>query len=112
MLPLRCPYCPFTDRYEVEERSGGFWNYKYTCKNCGHAFGSDMSPDNVKRALNNTRLIFNWNQKSDLWERERTGCETQDGSDSKDTMESEEPNSNDIDESEQTERSQVKLVDY
>jgi DNA invertase Pin-like site-specific DNA recombinase/DNA-directed RNA polymerase subunit RPC12/RpoP len=64
-LPLRCPYCPGTERFTVERRDGGFWKYLYKCENCGKSLGSDVSPSKIKRAMENPRFAFKWGGKTD-----------------------------------------------
>jgi len=59
-LPLRCPYCPGTNQYEVEQRPAGYWDNKFTCGNCGHSFGSDAQPNKIKEALDKPSLAFKW----------------------------------------------------
>jgi DNA invertase Pin-like site-specific DNA recombinase len=65
-LPLRCPYCPGTNRFTVERRDGGFWRFLYECENCGKSMGSDVSPCKIKRGMKNPRLAFKWGEKTDL----------------------------------------------
>jgi len=75
-LPLRCPYCPSTDCYEVEERSSGFWKYKYTCVNCGESFASDASPNKIRQAMEKPTLAFKWDGKTDPPQNEETESES------------------------------------
>ena len=103
-LPLRCPYCPITNRYEVEQRPGGLWEYKYTCDTCDKSFGSDISPDKIKRVMDNPRLTFKWGDKTDLSDVEHTECENTDASEGTDDK--------DTDETEQTDQSQNTWDDY
>lgn len=74
-LPLRCPQCPRTNRFEVEEPPAGFWDYKYTCKNCGTAFALDSPPNKLKRAMENPKLAFEWDNDTDLSEGEQKKTE-------------------------------------
>lgn len=65
-LPLRCPYCPGTEQFQIEERDGGYWKYKYECEMCGKSMGSDMPPNKIKRAMENPKLALKWDEKTDL----------------------------------------------
>lgn len=64
-LPLRCPLCPGTNRFEVEKRTSGFWEYKYACESCGTTFALDVPPGKFKRAMENPKLKFKWDNDTD-----------------------------------------------
>jgi len=49
-LPLRCPVCPNTELFEVEELEG-FEEYRYTCQACDDSFKHSSPPDKIERAL-------------------------------------------------------------
>jgi len=61
-LPLKCPYCPATERFEVTREPEYKWEFTYECKNCGQSFGSNQVEDIYERAKNNPHLQFNWFQ--------------------------------------------------
>jgi DNA invertase Pin-like site-specific DNA recombinase len=50
-LPLRCPFCPATEIFKVEEMDVGLYDYRYTCRACDLAFGANATPDRLKRGL-------------------------------------------------------------
>ncbi|MCU4752637.1 recombinase family protein [Halobacteria archaeon AArc-curdl1] len=57
-LPLRCPSCPETETFEIEENQGGDWEYSYTCSHCDNSFGSDLLPGKYRRAFELPDLAF------------------------------------------------------
>lgn len=57
-LPLRCPCCPETESFEIEENEHGNWKYSYTCSRCDNTFGSDLLPDKYRRAFELPDLAF------------------------------------------------------
>ncbi len=59
-LPLKCPYCPATERFEVTREPESEWEFTYECKNCGQSFGSHQVEGIHKRAKNNPHLQFDW----------------------------------------------------
>jgi DNA invertase Pin-like site-specific DNA recombinase len=67
-LPIRCPCCPVTHEVEVESTPNSIFRYKYTCANCGTSFGLDESPDKLKAAMENPKLAFKWDERTDLSE--------------------------------------------
>ncbi|MFB6188219.1 MAG: recombinase family protein [Halobacteriaceae archaeon] len=98
-LPLRCPYCPGTDVFEVVQRSAGFWEYKYICNNCGESFASNASPDKIRRGMEHPGIRFEWNRE--------TNCSPAENTESEESKESEENS-----EPEKTEESQNTIADY
>ena len=58
VLPLRCPYCPRTEAFEVKEISIEGWEYRYRCENCGNTFATDHSPNKYRRAIENPDCKF------------------------------------------------------
>lgn len=48
--PLRCPFCPATERFEVT-KIDGFNEYQYTCKLCGNSFKNSSPPHSLRRGL-------------------------------------------------------------
>jgi DNA invertase Pin-like site-specific DNA recombinase/DNA-directed RNA polymerase subunit RPC12/RpoP len=61
-LPLRCPLCPGTNRFRVENHSEGSWEFTYECSTCGTTFGLDSPPGKLKRAMENSEIRFRWDQ--------------------------------------------------
>lgn len=109
-LPLRCPYCPGTERFTVERRDGGFWKYLYKCENCGKTMGSDVSPSKIKRAMENPRFAFKWDRKTDSpqADEEDDDDDTDDESDS----DTDEQDDGDDDDDDGDGRSQETFDDY
>lgn len=65
-LPLRCPYCINVERFDCEQirEAGSQFDYRYECGVCGHGWGSNMHPDEIKRILDHPELTFSINDDS------------------------------------------------
>jgi len=59
-LPLKCPYCPATERFNVTHEPEFEWEYTYECENCGQSFGSNEVEDIEERAKDHPELQFDW----------------------------------------------------
>jgi len=66
VLPLRCPYCINCENFSVSEikEAGSVFDYRYTCAMCGHSWGSNMSPVEVRRLLDHPELKFSIDDES------------------------------------------------
>lgn len=62
-LPVRCPLCPATEIFKIEETDGGLYDYRYTCRACELAFGTNAKPDRLKRGLQYPHLKFALNRQ-------------------------------------------------
>lgn len=66
-LPLVCPECQRTSRFEVEPSDvdlGEDEFYRYTCKHCGEFMIKNKPPDAVKRAMNNPNKAIDLRENS------------------------------------------------
>ncbi|WP_157231307.1 recombinase family protein [Halostagnicola larsenii] len=59
-LPLRCPSCPETEHFEIDQNKDGDWDYSYTCLRCDNVFGTDLLPDKYQRGFERPDLKFTW----------------------------------------------------
>jgi len=61
-LPVKCPYCPATERFNVTRGSNAdfAWEFTYECQNCGKSFGSNEVEGIYERAKENPHLQFDW----------------------------------------------------
>lgn len=75
--PLRCPLCPATERFEVEEIPG-LGEYRYTCRRCSNSFKHDSPPNKTKRAIDYPETKFEMNRSYD--ERENSNSSVTSGS--------------------------------
>ena len=59
-VPVRCPFCTSTESFRSSTRRqlGMQFNYAYECLDCGLSFGSDLSPDRLKRIFSHPNLGF------------------------------------------------------
>ncbi len=60
-LPLRCPFCPTTEWFDVEKIEG-FDEYRYTCKVCDHSFKHSTPPNKIERAFNSPNEKFDMDE--------------------------------------------------
>lgn len=60
VLPLRCPFCIGVENFTVDKinTAGRHFEYEYRCEVCGHHFGSDKSPNAIRRMLDHPELKF------------------------------------------------------
>jgi hypothetical protein len=66
VLPLRCPHCPGTETFTVEEIKsvGAVFDYQYTCDVCGRSWGSDMGSNKIRRVFDHPKLKFSIDDES------------------------------------------------
>lgn len=72
-LPLRCPFCPASEIFKIEEMDVGLYDYRYTCRACELAFGANAKPDRLKRGLQYPALKFALNHEVCVEATERDG---------------------------------------
>jgi transcription elongation factor Elf1 len=58
--PVKCPFCPATEQFDIEHTGGDEWGFIYECQSCNHSFASDEIEGIHERAKNNPDLYFDW----------------------------------------------------
>lgn len=74
-LPLQCPFCPATERFEIEHTPHMDYEFAYRCEQCGNQFGINTLPDKYQRAIENPELAIDWYSDP---VRQRPTCESSD----------------------------------
>lgn len=59
-LPIRCPYCCATERFEVTREPDTEWDFTYECRSCEGTFGSNEVNGIYERAKENPHIQFDW----------------------------------------------------
>jgi site-specific DNA recombinase len=65
-LPLRCPFCPESNHFEVKQLDPATDRYRYTCKICEESFATNAPPDEIERALGHPELAFSLDRELDM----------------------------------------------
>jgi transcription elongation factor Elf1 len=65
-LPLRCPYCVGADEFTVKDdlKDISRYDYEYTCEVCGRSWGSNITPQNYLRYIQNHEIGFTLNDET------------------------------------------------
>jgi transcription elongation factor Elf1 len=73
-LPVKCPFCPSTEQFDIQHTGGDEWGFIYKCQSCNRSFASDEIEGIHERAKNNPDLYFDWfnDQRKQLHEDDST----------------------------------------
>jgi len=59
-LPLQCPFCPATEKFEIKHTPHADYEYSYRCKQCEKQIGINTLPNKYERAVKNPELTIDW----------------------------------------------------